>query len=195
MSSPAISNAIQNNVLCYLTSARHTLSRDSIVSACLAFYGGDEIVSAKEIVFTYANETVISRRGKSKVSADITDILELLRRRNEDNFEFPKFLADGYGKMPPSAGFEVIAEHIVGLINELQSVKVEIAQLKELNSHHINNDVTDVKEDLRDIKMTLRELKPVAVSPTDTSRNSNLPKNDLSNSEVGQQIVGVILLQ
>ena len=49
--------------------------------------------------------------------SDLSDIISFFNRVDDDGLDIPKFFCDGYGKMQPAAGFEVIAEHIVSLIS------------------------------------------------------------------------------
>ena len=60
-------NAVINVVLCYLSSARHRLTDQAIVTVCLSFYNGEKISEAKELLFKLTRETV-TRRGECKVN-------------------------------------------------------------------------------------------------------------------------------
>ena len=40
---------IIDNVLCYVSTARHTLKNDDILQTCLAFYKEEEIIKAKDL--------------------------------------------------------------------------------------------------------------------------------------------------
>ena len=99
---------VVNNVLCYLSTARHENTEVIIVAACRSFYNCEEIVEAKEIFFKLFNKQVLKRRGDDKTKSDLTDILQLMRDNALASVHTPNFLANGYNKMPPSAGFEVI---------------------------------------------------------------------------------------
>ena len=45
----------------------------------------------------------------------------------------PKFLCDGYAHMPPSSGFDIITEHLTGLVMEINSLREEIKSHEILN--------------------------------------------------------------
>ena len=126
----SIQNAVINSVLCYLSSARHLLEEQSLIASCITFYNRDIIYKAKEVMCNFASEDIIKRRGDDKIKSDIVDILTILKKHDEDEKPLPKFLCDGYNKMPPSNEFEIITEHLVGLVSEVSSLKEEIKILK-----------------------------------------------------------------
>ena len=147
-----IKNAVINGVLCYLSSARHTLTDQAMCTICLSFYNNDKISEAKELLFKIGNETTVKRRGEAKAKADLMDIINLLRKLDENSANVPKFLADNFCSMPPASGFETIAEHIINLTMEISTLKNEIQNLKDQPS---GNSLTDMKEDIYDIKNIL----------------------------------------
>ena len=55
--------------------------------------------------------------------------------------------------MPPSSGFEVLAQYIANLIDEMGSLKKEVTDLK---SQNCSQDIREMKEELRDIKISLQ---------------------------------------
>ena len=52
-----IDNAIVSNVLCYISTARQTYSNQNILSICNSFYSCDKIVEAKELLFSFSDES------------------------------------------------------------------------------------------------------------------------------------------
>ena len=119
-----------SNVLCYLSTARHSCDEQTIIFSCIAFYKEDELNKAKETLYKAANENFKKRIGEGRMKNNICDMLLVLRKCDEAEFDLPKFLCDGYNKMPPSAGFEVIAEHIFSLLSKMESLEAEINLLK-----------------------------------------------------------------
>ena len=85
----------------------------------------------------------------------------------------PKFLADSYKSIPPSSGFEILADHIVHLMDEIHSLKTEVSSLVESRKSINENDVIDIKEDLHDIKTKLLITRNVIGSPTITRKHSD----------------------
>ena len=147
------SKLIVNGVLCYISTARQTQSEQTIVNVCQAFYNSDVIREAKELLYSFTEENIVSRRGDSKVKADLTDILSVYRKLDDGRRKLPKFVADCFKGMPPSSGFEILAEHMVALLTEVATLKTEIAELRSTLSDVKINDVVDVKEELYDIKI------------------------------------------
>ena len=125
-----IENAAINNVLSFLSTARCSLTNQTIISSCLTFYNGEEILQAKEILANCVDEVAKIRRGENKVRANIVDMLETLKNKDDDGTNMPKFLCDGYAKMPPVSGFETISEHMLALITEVSSLREEIKSMK-----------------------------------------------------------------
>ena len=63
---------------------------------CLSHYSGDKISDAKDLLFKFANKTIIRRRGEGKVKADLIDMIALLQKLDERKECLPQFLADGF---------------------------------------------------------------------------------------------------
>ena len=103
-----IKNAVINGVLCYLSSARHTLTDQAVITVCLSFYNGEKISEAKEILFKITKDSIIRWRDESKARADLQDIITLMGKIDEENHDVPQFLADSFCSMPPASGFEAI---------------------------------------------------------------------------------------
>ena len=126
-----IDNAVINNVLCFLSTSRHVLSEQSIISSCMTFYKEDLIVKAKEVLFNCIVDTIPRRKGNNKTKSDITDMLVALKTCDDKQTPLPTFLCDGFAKMPPGSGFESMAEHIMRLVNEVSAMKDEIRNQKD----------------------------------------------------------------
>ena len=127
---PSIDNAVISNVLCFISTSRHIMNENSILASCLSFYNGDSIFKAKEILCSCIGETIVRRQGANKVKSNIEDILLMMKTCDDAEKELPKFLCDGYAQMPPGSGFEVLAEHIIGLVTEVAAMKEELKALK-----------------------------------------------------------------
>ena len=149
-------NTLINSVLCYTSTARHSQSEQSIISACLSFFKNDEITEAKEILYNAVDEPMSKRKGENKARNDLSDVLALLTKCDSKDKELPKFLCDGYNKMPPASGFEVLASHMVCLIEEVANLKSEVSKLKTDKG---SDQTAVIKEELRDIKLLLNRVK------------------------------------
>ena len=146
------SNLVVNNVLCYLSTARHSQTEQSMIAACQSFYKYEDILDAKETLYGFGEETITKRRGDAKARMDITDMIAVLQTYDEKKVTIPTIVCDGYNKMPPASGFEILAEHIVGLMEEMHSLKEEISKLNAARSSE------EIKEELSDIKKCCNEI-------------------------------------
>ena len=177
----SIENAVMNNVLCYIGTARHVLSDQNIVSACIMFYNETLIKEAKEILFNCAVENMTKRRGQNKAKSDVEDILELFKKLDDDSQPIPQFLCNGYAKMPPSSGFEVITEHLVGLVTEVNNLKEDLKNTENARKKEFSN----MKSELKGM---FKQGSSVSVnSQTSTTNNKSTEpmsnrNNSLSNS-------------
>ena len=88
------------------------------------------------------------------------DIIDMLKKCEESCICLPKYVADSYDSLPPTSGFDVIADSIVSLQSEILSLKEEISFLKETRLTECVNsqDVAVMKEDIILIKGELRKL-------------------------------------
>ena len=94
---------------------------------------------------------------------EIQDIMFVFDRCEVENVNLPKFVTDSFNGLPPTSGFEVVAHHIVTLIDEISSLRQEVEALRESRlSDNIlkqNNDI--LQEDILTIKGELRKLNDV----------------------------------
>ena len=177
-----IQNAVINGVLCYIASARLTLSDQAMISICQAFYSHEKIFEAKELLYNFTDDNIVKRRGDGRVKADLTDIITLFRKLEENNVQLPKFLADDFRSIPPVSGYEVIAEHIIDLMSEMARLREEIESLKKGCDHSSSADgFVDIKEDIYDIKNILLQ-KSIAPSPSPVLTYAGVTANSTSGS-------------
>ena len=166
-----VENAVINNVLCFLSTSRNVMTEQSIVASCLTFYNGDTILQAKEILFNCLSETIPRRRGDNKSKSDVTDILSTMKECDDGDKALPKFLCDGFSKMPPGSGFENIAEHMMSMITEFSALKNEIKSLQNQVKHLKNS--TNSSTISVSAKNSASHKKPITVSHDVTSVNNN----------------------
>ena len=145
----------------------------------MSFYSHEKIIEAKKIIFDVTGETPVIRRGDGKIRSEVNDIVSQIRKNEENSVEMPSFVADSYKSVPPSAGFEVLAEHVVHLVSEVSDLKEEVKSLKELNSRM--GKILDMKEDIHDVKCMLVKVLPQRSSSTLPSNgNNNVPNESKS---------------
>jgi len=161
-SSLKIENAVANDVLCYLSTARNSLPRDVIVLNAAAFFKPEKVLQAKEIVYNIYCEKIIVRKKTVNqpypTSIDLSDILGLMEKHEGD--VSPRFLATNFDSLPPN-GFESMAAILSSLRDELFSLKAEVCQLKDNNNRDQRTleDVCCIKQDVADIKVSICHLK------------------------------------
>ena len=149
-----------NNVLCYISTARDCMKADDIVRVCLGFFKSEDIVGAKDLLCDIAGEKGKRRRNENRLLHELQDILNLLERCDDGDVMLPKFVADSYNALPPTSGFEIIASQIVSLMEEISSLRTEVAALKDarLNDNSVRQENAIIQEDVLEIKGELRKL-------------------------------------
>ena len=164
---------IINGVLCYTSTARHSVRNDDIVRICLAFFRDDEIIKGKDILCSIIGEKSKRRRHENRIMHELRDILDILKRCDDENCELPKFVVDSYDGLPPTSGFEIIAQSLTTLNDEILSLRKEIEYLKDnrIEQTITIHDMSMMKEDLIMIKGELKKINHRGLSD-DIRRNS-----------------------
>ena len=154
---PIIRNAVKDDLLCFLSTSRDSLTKDSIVLDAVAFYRSDAILKSKEIFFKICEERLVTRKQcashPNPSVADVTDILNLFDKVEERHFPIPDFLASNFKSLPP-ANFEPLASVICSLRDEVAAIRMELSQVRESNAKDFKSleDLACVKQDISDIK-------------------------------------------
>ena len=180
-------NLIINNVLGYTSTARHSMRYGDIVRSCLVFYKEDDIIRGKDMLCEIVGEKSKRRRNENRIMHEVQDILNLFKKCDNDGFNLPTFVADGYDSMPPTSGFEVVAHSMQTLIEEISKLKKEIECLRENrltdDMCHQNNMV--MQEDLLIIKGELRKLNLKLVGDDVRSNSLMLDSLDETFKHIG----------
>ena len=108
----------------------------------------------KMFFFSYSNERPVRRRGLNNTKNELQDIIDTFIKYQEENISHPKFVADSYDAMPPTSGFDLIANTFASLIDELNNLKEEISILKD---SRIKNDI--MSDDISCMKFDIHETK------------------------------------
>ena len=157
---------IINPLLCYITSALKSKSSEYIISSSLPFFNRDSINEAKNILYKYGNDKATRRRGRDAAKAELSDIIEMIHELQEQNVNLPTFVSDSFDAMPPTSGYEAIADVMNSLIDELTSLRNEIEVIKNadrrdqllLDSNSaIRDDILELKDNVRNIKSKIFE--------------------------------------
>ncbi|CAF4301074.1 unnamed protein product, partial [Rotaria magnacalcarata] len=64
-------------------------------------------------------EDIKWRIGDHRFKLEIQDVIDLLLKCDEDDIKIPKFVADSYDALPPTAGFGKLACAIMTLMDEV----------------------------------------------------------------------------
>ena len=159
----SINDAVIDGVLCFISSARQSYTEAALTSLCLSFYSSEKITAAKKVLFSLSNEPTVTRKGNGKARSDLTDILTLFNKNEQSGVHLPKFLADSFDAMPPVSGYEILAEHIVDLLEQVGDLKEKIKTLNEAAVALKSTDAIDIREELHDIKTILTSRPPPAL--------------------------------
>ena len=154
------SKLVVNNVLCYTTSARDNLRSDDIIRTCLAFYNQDDIVKGKDILFEFVGERPIRRRNNDRLLHEMQDIMDMLKKCDDEKIKLPTFVCDDYRGLPPTSGFEVIGHRLITLVEEISTLKHEVNALREARFANavVSQVNSTMQEDIITIKGELRKL-------------------------------------
>ena len=176
-----LKSPIVNGVLCYTSSARHSVRNDDIARICLSFFKDDEILKGKDILCNIIGEKPKRRRNENKIMHEVRDILDILKRCDDTNRELPKFVVYSYDGLPPSSGFELIAQSLTALNEEIFALKKEIEYLKDnrIEQTISIHDMGMIKEDLIMIKGELRKINHRSLG--DELKHSSLVLEQLQN--------------
>ena len=152
-------NLVVSGILCYISTARHVMKRDEIIRSCLVFYEGDDILRGKDILYEIVGEKSKQRRNENRLMNELQDVLDLLKKCEEEAIDLPSFVVDSCNSMPPSSGFDVVA-HSMHTLDEISTLKKEIECLKE---NRLADDIRNqqnvlIQEDLLTIKGEIRKL-------------------------------------
>ena len=151
---------IINGVLCYTSTARHSVRHDDIVRVCLSFFKEDEIIKGKDTLCNIIGEKSKRRRNENRIMHEVRDILDILKRCDDKKCELPKFVVDSYDGLPPTSGFDLIAQSLTALNDEILALRKEIEYLKDncIEQTFTFNDMSMIKEDLITIKGEIRKI-------------------------------------
>ena len=71
-----LKSPIISGVLCYTSTARHSVRHDDIVRICLAFFKEDDIIKGKDILCNIIGEKPKRRRHENRIMNEVRDILK-----------------------------------------------------------------------------------------------------------------------
>ena len=162
-----------NSFLCYASTVRHDMKYEDITRICIAFYKESDLLEGKKLICENLGEKPKWRRGDQRLVHEVQDVLNLLKKCDDESITLPSFVCDSYNGMPPTSGFEIIAQPLVSLINDIADLRKEVELLRESRQTEIlqNQDSAVIQEDIIIIKGELRKLNHRIMSD-DLKRNS-----------------------
>ena len=155
-----------NSLLTYVVSVRHSKPKDEIVNICAVFYNESQIKEAKEKLFDHAGTKPIWRRSDNRQKENISDIIDLIKKCDDEQVKLPSFVTSDHEGFPPAYGFDLIGGIINNLTDQIHELKNEIQNLKDsrVNCVSLMEDNCFIKEELLDIKGLLKQSKQKEMS-------------------------------
>ena len=88
MSSYTLKNTIINDALCFLSTSRHSVPKEDVISMAIAFYRPEDVKSAKELICKISGEAFKQRikcpNHPNPTYADIDDILNVFEKNGKN---------------------------------------------------------------------------------------------------------------
>ena len=127
-------SSLINEVLCFMKNKMNILPFDILSKLCCDFYSEAEIVKAKELLYATAflhidecdRPRMIGRRGASKATSDVEDMLKELLALSPANI--PVYVAADLSKIPPVGPNNF---NFSSIMNDVQTLKEQMCLLKK----------------------------------------------------------------
>ena len=132
-------NIVVNNILSFVQCSRDSETNTEILRTVECFYKYEEVVTAKDLIMKEIDENSIRRKGVKKLSSEIEDIVSAFDTAEQKNIELPTFAAVGKHSVPPTNGFEFVKETLDFLMNEIKSLRSEVAALRDQKAKENTN--------------------------------------------------------
>ena len=191
---PVINGAIDNDILCYISSSRHTLDKERIMKLVFGFYDGKNILEAKDLLFKVCKMKATKRNKCTShpepLIADIDDIYELFQKMdNSSNVNLPTFVTTKFNAFPPD-NFESIADVLCTMRDETNALRFEITQLRELSAKDMQamEDICSVKQDIADIKAKVYS-RPIGHESSGNVNTTSIPIQSSNNNAESETVV------
>ena len=141
-------------------------TNDDIVQCSLAFFRKDQIIESKDLLCTFLGDKSKRRRDHAgnegrAILAELTDIIDMFRKAEENKMILPTFVCDNVNYIPPSNGFEAVAGAINSLMDEISTLKGEIHNIKSnsIREKIIYDNSINAKNELNELKLLMKDIK------------------------------------
>ena len=177
---------IIDSLLCYVSTARHSMKNDDMIRICLSFYKEAQIIKSKDTLCEILGEKGKRRRNENRLLNEMRDIVDMFTKCDDEDVSLPKFVVDSFNGIPPTSGFEVVSDNIIALIDELGNLRQEISLLKQHREEEnvYRQDIMIIKEDLLAIRGDIRKINHNMMSDN-IKRDSLLLENMSKSSNSG----------
>ena len=91
-------------LLTYIISVRHVKPKDEIINICSVFYNETQIKEAKEKLFEHVKTKPIWRRSENKSRENVADVIDLIKKCDDENINFPSYVTCNHKGFLPSYG-------------------------------------------------------------------------------------------
>ena len=178
----ALKEAVLDNVLSFIQSAKASLTRDNIIMNAISFYKSDQILKAKDKIYELADQRP-PKRNKSPshpdpLTADMDDIMRIFKMYDDGENKLPTFVAFGYMSMPPWAGVESFAAVMCSLRDEISALRMQGDEIKKSNEKDLKalDNVGSIIQDVSEVKMLIHDV-PLRVVETLELKKKNAASN------------------
>ena len=155
---------ILNDVLAFLQSSRDSMDRVKIIDVTVAFFSLKDVIASREILCKSIGDIPKTKRVKDSISASLC-VGEMLDKFDsvKDPKTIPLFVTKGHGRIPSGGGFCEVAGVILGLRDELEELRMELKETRELRENDIKTleDADAIKADICEIKRMIISRQPV----------------------------------
>ena len=179
---PDLKDTILDNVLCYISSARNTLTHENVIKNAMAFYKREIIIKSKEVISNLAGVRPANRKAckshSNPASADLEDIMSIFDKQNDGSLVLPDFVSSGYMSMPPSAEFESLASVMCSMRDEVAALRFHLEEVQKTSEKDLKalDNVGCIFQDVSEIKKLLMDLN-VKTGERMTRYTPTVPEN------------------
>ena len=175
---PEPEEIILDDVLCFISSARNSISSNQITANAVAFFKSDLILKSKDRICSLAGYRNITRKQCSShpnpSTADLEDILSMFEKIvSSAGSALPKFVCSGYQAIPPISASEAWTSVICSVRDEITALREQVVELRKATEKDMKalDNVGSIFQDVAEIKQMLHEIPNKIADPSTTSQS------------------------